>query len=190
MVATSSPMEDQASEPNRWIGYMRRNARVCSRTDTLPIRATSAGGGDSTVKDLLAFANALTHDKLLVRPNRLARKSVEGLVDSAFKTPPCNERVPPVQWTGASGVIARHYSSRVYSFAVGHREDEIRLCERSAQHVARHRLFAGSKVGGQRLVWATSHIGRLFSNHAASKVTRCSLLWAPTLAAPRDSEWN
>jgi len=31
----------------------------------LPIRATSAGGGDSTVKDLLAFANALTHEKLL-----------------------------------------------------------------------------------------------------------------------------
>jgi D-alanyl-D-alanine carboxypeptidase len=31
----------------------------------LPIRTTSAGGGDSTVKDLLAFANALTHEKLL-----------------------------------------------------------------------------------------------------------------------------
>ena len=33
--------------------------------DTLPIRATSAGGGDSTVKDLLAFANAVTSNKLL-----------------------------------------------------------------------------------------------------------------------------
>jgi D-alanyl-D-alanine carboxypeptidase len=33
--------------------------------DTLPIRATSAGGGDSTVGDLLKFANALTAHKLI-----------------------------------------------------------------------------------------------------------------------------
>ena len=66
MVATSSPMEDKATEPNRSIGYTRRDAKTLQpNTDTLPIRATSAGGGDSTVKDLLAFANALTHDKLL-----------------------------------------------------------------------------------------------------------------------------
>jgi CubicO group peptidase (beta-lactamase class C family) len=66
MVATSSPMEDKAREPERSIGYMRDPAAGWQpNTDTLPIRATSAGGGDSTVKDLLAFANALTSHKLL-----------------------------------------------------------------------------------------------------------------------------
>src|SRR5207253_2900580 len=66
MSSTSSPMEDAATEPNRSIGYMRREPNgLQPNTDTLPIRATSAGGGDSTVKDLLAFANALTSNKLL-----------------------------------------------------------------------------------------------------------------------------
>ena len=61
MTATSSPFEDKATEPNRSIGYMKGpNGDWVPNTDTLPIRATSAGGGDSTVKDLLAFANALT----------------------------------------------------------------------------------------------------------------------------------
>jgi CubicO group peptidase (beta-lactamase class C family) len=66
MTSTSSPLED---EPNtdlkRSIGYMRDGATLKPNTDTLPIRATSAGGGDSTVGDLLAFANALTANKLL-----------------------------------------------------------------------------------------------------------------------------
>jgi D-alanyl-D-alanine carboxypeptidase len=34
-------------------------------TDTLPYRGTSAGGGYSTVQDLLKFANALEEHKLL-----------------------------------------------------------------------------------------------------------------------------
>jgi CubicO group peptidase (beta-lactamase class C family) len=34
-------------------------------TDTLPYRGSSAGGGYSTVEDLLRFANALQQDKLL-----------------------------------------------------------------------------------------------------------------------------
>jgi len=66
MSSTSSPMEDHATEPNRSIGYMRGpKGDWQPNTDTLPMRATSAGGGDSTVKDLLAFANALTGHKLL-----------------------------------------------------------------------------------------------------------------------------
>jgi len=70
MTSTSSPMEDKATEPNRSIGYMRDpKAGWLPNTDTLPIRATSAGGGDSTVKDLLAFANALTGNKLLDAEN-------------------------------------------------------------------------------------------------------------------------
>ncbi|HEY5944690.1 MAG TPA: serine hydrolase domain-containing protein [Kofleriaceae bacterium] len=66
MTSTSSPMEDKTTEPNRSIGYMRGpKAGWQPNTDTLPMRATSAGGGDSTVKDLLAFANAVTSNKLL-----------------------------------------------------------------------------------------------------------------------------
>ena len=66
MTSTSSPMEDKSTEPNRSIGYMRDpKGGWQPNTDTLPIRATSAGGGDSTVNDLLAFANALTSRKLL-----------------------------------------------------------------------------------------------------------------------------
>jgi hypothetical protein len=38
---------------------------VESNFETLPYRGTSAGGGYSTVEDLLAFANALTNHKLL-----------------------------------------------------------------------------------------------------------------------------
>jgi D-alanyl-D-alanine carboxypeptidase len=70
MTSTSSPMEDKSTEPNRSIGYMRDpKGGWQPNTDTLPIRATSAGGGDSTVKDLLAFANALTSHKLLSADN-------------------------------------------------------------------------------------------------------------------------
>jgi CubicO group peptidase (beta-lactamase class C family) len=66
MTSTSSPMEDKATEPNRSVGYMKDPKGAWTpNTDTLPIRATSAGGGDSTVKDLLAFANALASHKLL-----------------------------------------------------------------------------------------------------------------------------
>jgi D-alanyl-D-alanine carboxypeptidase len=36
-----------------------------SNVETLPYRGTSAGGGYSTVEDLLAFANALENHKLL-----------------------------------------------------------------------------------------------------------------------------
>jgi D-alanyl-D-alanine carboxypeptidase len=69
MTSTSSPFEDKPT-PGRSIAYTKnlggkRLARWTNAADTLPIRATSAGGGDSTVGDLLRFANALTSNKLL-----------------------------------------------------------------------------------------------------------------------------
>jgi CubicO group peptidase (beta-lactamase class C family) len=66
MTATSSPVEDR-DEPGRAIAYTRRDSGSpwASAADTLPYRATSAGGGDSTVTDLLRFANALQANKLL-----------------------------------------------------------------------------------------------------------------------------
>jgi len=66
-------MTRSASEPEnvavagRSIGYMRERGGSAwvPNTDTLPWRGTSAGGGYSTVGDLLSFADALLGHKLL-----------------------------------------------------------------------------------------------------------------------------
>jgi CubicO group peptidase (beta-lactamase class C family) len=84
MTSTSSPFEDKPMA-GRTIAYTkqlgdRRLAAWTDARDTLPIRATSAGGGDSTVGDLLKFANALTANKLLDEKHRellTARKTGE-----------------------------------------------------------------------------------------------------------------
>jgi CubicO group peptidase (beta-lactamase class C family) len=64
MASTSSPFEDKPMA-GRSIAYTNDAGKWTDAKDTLPIRATSAGGGDSTVGDLLKFANALTANKLL-----------------------------------------------------------------------------------------------------------------------------
>ncbi|HLI94869.1 MAG TPA: serine hydrolase domain-containing protein, partial [Candidatus Baltobacteraceae bacterium] len=65
MTQTGSEPEDIAV-PNRSVGYMAApNGGWQPNTDTLPYRGTSAGGGYSTVGDLLKFANALAAHKLL-----------------------------------------------------------------------------------------------------------------------------
>src|SRR5580704_14688301 len=67
MTSTDSLPEDQAV-PNRSVGYRHSDTdpnALVRNDDTLPYRATSAGGGYSTVGDLLAFANAIENHKLL-----------------------------------------------------------------------------------------------------------------------------
>lgn len=64
MTSTGSEPEDQAV-PDRSIGYMRGPQGLTPNTDTLPYRGTSAGGGYSTVEDLVRFATALDQNKLL-----------------------------------------------------------------------------------------------------------------------------
>ena len=66
MTLSGSLPEDEVV-PGRSIGYMRSQASGgwIPNTDTLPYRGTSAGGGYSTVGDLLRFANALLSHKLL-----------------------------------------------------------------------------------------------------------------------------
>jgi hypothetical protein len=66
MTATASPLEDRGG-PDRSVPYTRDapTAPWATAAATLPYRGTSAGGGDSTVTDLLRFANALTAHKLL-----------------------------------------------------------------------------------------------------------------------------
>ena len=66
MISTGSLPEEQ-NVPDRSVGYTKRdrNAPLAPNTDTLPYRGSSAGGGYSTVEDLLRFATALTSLKLL-----------------------------------------------------------------------------------------------------------------------------
>ena len=51
--------------PGRAKGYMQQKGVWVPNTDTLPYRGTSAGGGYTTVGDLLRFASALTGHVLL-----------------------------------------------------------------------------------------------------------------------------
>ncbi|HET9097238.1 MAG TPA: serine hydrolase domain-containing protein [Candidatus Baltobacteraceae bacterium] len=64
MTSTGSQPEDQ-TVPGRSIGYTGEPGKEHPNTGTLPYRGTSAGGGYSTVGDLLRFANALQANKLL-----------------------------------------------------------------------------------------------------------------------------
>jgi len=66
MTSTGSEPEDQAGT-DRSVGYtkMGGSSEWKPNSDTLPYRGTSAGGGYSTVEDLLKFANALQQHKLL-----------------------------------------------------------------------------------------------------------------------------
>jgi CubicO group peptidase (beta-lactamase class C family) len=64
MRSTDSLPEGQVVT-KRAVGYMRRQDAWQPNADTLPWRGTSAGGGYSTVGDLLRFAEALTKGKLL-----------------------------------------------------------------------------------------------------------------------------
>ncbi|HXY24557.1 MAG TPA: serine hydrolase domain-containing protein [Candidatus Acidoferrum sp.] len=77
MTLTASLPEDQAVA-GRSVGYTRFREQPgpgdsaapapdawLPNTDTLPYRGTSAGGGYSTVEDLLRFANAIQNHKLL-----------------------------------------------------------------------------------------------------------------------------
>ncbi len=63
---TSSGSEPETTDiPNLSKGYMYNDGALKLNTGTLPYRGTSAGGGYSTVEDLLRFASALTSHKLL-----------------------------------------------------------------------------------------------------------------------------
>ena len=64
MTGSGSEPEDVAV-PGRAKGYMQEKGAWVLNTGTLPYRGTSAGGGYTTVGDLLRFATALTGHELL-----------------------------------------------------------------------------------------------------------------------------
>lgn len=58
-------LPESAPVPNRAVGYMLKDGQWIDNADTLPWRGMAAGGGYSTVGDLLKFAQALENGKLL-----------------------------------------------------------------------------------------------------------------------------
>lgn len=64
MTDTASLPESQ-TVPGRVNGYTQKDGKWVLNTDTLPWRGTSAGGGYSTLADLLRFAHAMMDGKLL-----------------------------------------------------------------------------------------------------------------------------
>jgi D-alanyl-D-alanine carboxypeptidase len=64
MTSTGSELEDRPV-PNRSVGYTEAAGTLRPNTDTLPARGSSAGGGYSTVEDLMRFATALLQNRLL-----------------------------------------------------------------------------------------------------------------------------
>jgi len=66
-MASTGSLPESETVAGRSVGYMKPPGGTgwVPNTDTLPYRGTSAGGGYSTVEDLLRFANALQGNKLL-----------------------------------------------------------------------------------------------------------------------------
>jgi D-alanyl-D-alanine carboxypeptidase len=64
MTATGAVAES-VDVPGRAVGYMLSRGGLVRNDPTLPFRGTPAGGGYSTVGDLIRFAEALTSNKLL-----------------------------------------------------------------------------------------------------------------------------
>jgi D-alanyl-D-alanine carboxypeptidase len=64
---STGSLPESVEVPNRAVGYMRSSAGSdwMPNTDTLPWRGTAAGGGYSTVGDLLRFAQALQSGTLI-----------------------------------------------------------------------------------------------------------------------------
>jgi D-alanyl-D-alanine carboxypeptidase len=81
MTSSDSYPKDQET-PNLAKGYTSRDGVERVNHDTLPVRGSPAGGGYSTVEDLLRFATALTSHKLLDAAH------VEILTTSKAGTPP------------------------------------------------------------------------------------------------------
>jgi CubicO group peptidase (beta-lactamase class C family) len=64
-MSSTGSLPESDSVPNRVVGYTRQGDVLVPNGDTLPYRGSPAGGGYSTVDDLLRFAQALRAGKLL-----------------------------------------------------------------------------------------------------------------------------
>ena len=64
-MSATGALPESVEVPGRAVGYMQSREGLVRNDATLPFRGTPAGGGYSTVGDLLRFAEALTAGKLL-----------------------------------------------------------------------------------------------------------------------------
>jgi CubicO group peptidase (beta-lactamase class C family) len=67
-MTSTGALPESVNVPKRAVGYMRSSpsgGAWVPNTDTLPWRGTAAGGGYSTVGDLLRFAQALRSGRLI-----------------------------------------------------------------------------------------------------------------------------
>jgi CubicO group peptidase (beta-lactamase class C family) len=78
MTSTGSELETEVL-PNTAVGYMRRQREWQRNADTLPARGMAAGGGYTTVDDLLRFATALTSHRLLSAENTTLLTTAKGV---------------------------------------------------------------------------------------------------------------
>jgi D-alanyl-D-alanine carboxypeptidase len=78
----SASEPEEVAVPGRAKGYMQEKGAWVPNTGTLPYRGTSAGGGYTTVGDLLRFATALTGNVLLDAKHTALLTT--GKVDAAF----------------------------------------------------------------------------------------------------------
>lgn len=64
-MTNSGFLPEDVAVAGRSIGYTTEDGALVTNKDSLPYRGTAAGGGYSTVKDMLKFANALQSRKLV-----------------------------------------------------------------------------------------------------------------------------
>jgi CubicO group peptidase (beta-lactamase class C family) len=72
-------LPESTKVPGRAIGYMKQDGAWVRNDDTLPWRGTAAGGGYSTARDLLRFAQALESGKLVSKESLRLATSDQGL---------------------------------------------------------------------------------------------------------------
>lgn len=82
MTRSGAQPESEAVD-GRAVGYQRRDLAWVSNADLLPWRGTPAGGGYSTARDLLAFAEALRGGRL-IKPETLAQATTAVSDDARF----------------------------------------------------------------------------------------------------------
>jgi CubicO group peptidase (beta-lactamase class C family) len=78
MTRTGS-LPESTDVPGRAVGYMKRDGAWVRNDDTLPWRGMAAGGGYSTARDLLRFAQALESGKLVSKESLRLATSDPGL---------------------------------------------------------------------------------------------------------------
>jgi D-alanyl-D-alanine carboxypeptidase len=104
MTRTGSEPESEAVS-GRAVGYMRGPGGWTPNTDTLPYRGMAAGGGYSTVGDLLKFATALMGNKLLdaAHTELLITGKVDAGPGSKYAYGFADARKDGLGWVGHSG---------------------------------------------------------------------------------------